>query len=82
MFGGHGKILRVNLSESKITEEEIPEELFDKYLTGAGLATHYLYHEVPKGADPLGSESELIFMNGTITGAQAPSTGRYNLVFK
>jgi len=82
MFGGHGKILRVNLSESKITEEEIPEDLFDKYLTGAGLATHYLYHEVPKGADPLGPESELIFMNGTITGAQAPSTGRYNLVFK
>jgi len=82
MFGGHGKILRVNLSESKVSEEGIPEDLFDKFLTGAGLATHYLYHEVPKGADPLGPESELIFMTGAITGAQAPSTGRYTLVFK
>lgn len=82
MFGGHGKILRVNLSESKVSQEGIPEDLFDKFLTGAGLATHYLYHEVPKGADPLGPESELILMTGAITGAQAPSTGRYTLVFK
>lgn len=82
MFGGHGKLLRVNLSESKISEEEIPQDLFDKFLTGAGLATHYLYHEVPKGAEPLGPENELIFMSGAITGAQAPSTGRYNVVFK
>ncbi len=82
MFGGHGKILRVNLSESKVSEEGIPEDLFDKFLTGAGLATHYLYHEVPKGADPLGPENELILMTGAITGAQAPSTGRYTLVFK
>ena len=42
MFGGHGKLLRVDLSEGKVQEEEIPEELFDKFLTGAGLATHYL----------------------------------------
>jgi len=82
MFGGHGKILRVNLSESKVSEEKIPEDLFDKYLTGAGLATHYLYHDVPKGADPLGPENELIAMTGPLTGATAPSTGRYNWVFK
>ena len=82
MFGGHGKILRVNLAESKVSEEEIPESLFEKFLTGAGLATHYLYHEVPKGADPLGPENELILMTGALTGAQAPSTGRYTWVFK
>ena len=82
MFGGHGKILRVNLSESKVSQEEIPESLFDKFLTGAGLATHYLYHDVPKGADPLGPENELIAMTGPLTGATAPSTGRYTWVFK
>jgi aldehyde:ferredoxin oxidoreductase len=82
MFGGHGKILRVNLSESKVSQEEIPESLFDKFLTGAGLATHYLYHDVPKGADPLGPENELIAMTGPLTGAAAPSTGRYTWVFK
>ncbi len=82
MFGGHGKILRVNLSQSTVSQEEIPESLFDKFLTGAGLATHYLYRDVPKGADPLGPENELIAMTGPLTGATAPSTGRYTWVFK
>jgi aldehyde:ferredoxin oxidoreductase len=82
MFGAHGKVLRVNLSDSSITDQEISEDLFDKYQTGAGLATHYLYSEVPKGADPLGPENELILMTGTLTGTVAPSTGRFNWVFK
>jgi aldehyde:ferredoxin oxidoreductase len=82
VFGGHGKILRVDLSASKVSSEEIPQSLFDKFLTGAGLATHYLCHEVPRGADPLGPENELILMTGALTGAKAPSTGRFNWVFK
>jgi aldehyde:ferredoxin oxidoreductase len=82
MFGGHGKLLRVNLSEGKVSQEDIPEDLFDKFLTGAGLATHYLFREVPKGAEPLGPENELILMTGVLTGTIAPSTGRFNWVFK
>jgi aldehyde:ferredoxin oxidoreductase len=82
MYGAHGRILRVNLADSKISQEEIPQALFDKFLTGAGLATHYLYREVPKGADPLGPQNELILMTGTLTGTTAPSMGRFNWVFK
>lgn len=82
MFGGHGKILRVNLSGGKVSQEDIPEDLFDKFLTGAGLATHYLFREVPKGTEPLGPENELILMTGALTGTIAPSTGRFNWVFK
>ncbi|HUV53110.1 MAG TPA: aldehyde ferredoxin oxidoreductase family protein [Dehalococcoidia bacterium] len=82
MYGAHGKILRVNLTEHKISEEEIPENLFNKFLTGSGLATYYLYKEVPKGVDPLGPENELILMSGPLTGTHAPSTGRFCWVFK
>lgn len=82
MFGTHGKILRVNLSKSKVSQEELPESMVRKFLGGAGVATKYLWDEVPKGADPLGSENVLIFMTGSLTGATAPSTGRYSVVFK
>jgi len=82
MYGSHGEILRINLSNSRITREAIPQELFDKYLAGAGMATHYLYREVPKGADPLGPQNKLIAMTGALTGTVAPSTGRFNWVFK
>ena len=49
-----GKILRVNLTEGTIAEEDIPDDLAKKFLGGAGLASRYLYEGVPKGAHPLG----------------------------
>lgn len=82
MFGYHGKILRVNLSDSKISQEDLPESMVRKFLGGAGIATKYLWDEVPKGADPLGPENELIFIAGSLTGTVSPSTGRYSVVFK
>jgi len=82
MSGCHGKILRVNLSSGLISEEMVPESIHKKYLGGAGLATKYLWDEVPEGADPLGPENRLIFMAGSLTGVVAPSTGRFSVVAK
>lgn len=82
MSGCHGKLLRVDLSSGKISEEAIPDQLHKEYLGGAGLATKYLWDEVPQGADPLGPENKLIFMAGSLTGVVAPSTGRYSVVAK
>ncbi|MCJ7775253.1 MAG: aldehyde ferredoxin oxidoreductase family protein [Desulfobulbaceae bacterium] len=82
MFGLMGKILRVNLTEGKILEEEIPEEMAKKFLGGRGLASKYLFDEVKPGADPLGSRNKLIFMSGLLTGTASPSAGRYSVVTK
>jgi aldehyde:ferredoxin oxidoreductase len=77
-----GKILRVDLSEGKLWDEELSEELTRKYLGGAGLGTYYLYNEVPQGADPLGPDNRLIFMTGPLTGTASPSAARYSVVTK
>jgi len=82
MFGYMGKILRVNLSKSKITEEFPDENTLKMFLGGSGLATKYLFDEVKKGTDPLGPENKLIFMTGPLTGTPSPSTGRYIVVSK
>ncbi len=82
MFGYHGKVLKVDLSGGRIMEENIPEDFYRDYLGGAGLATKFLWDEMPGGADPLGPENRLIFMTGSLTGAIAPSTGRYSVVAK
>ena len=82
MYGNTGKILRVNLSDSRISEESPKEEVYQKFIGGAGLATKYLIDEVPKGADPLGPENKLIFINGAMGGTIAPSAGRYDVVAK
>jgi aldehyde:ferredoxin oxidoreductase len=82
MFGYMGKILRVDLSKSKITEEFPDENTLKMFLGGSGLATKYLFDEVKKGTDPLGPENKLIFMTGPLTGTPSPSTGRYIVVAK
>ena len=82
MFGYMGKILRVNLSTSKITEEFPDVNTLKKFLGGSGLATKYLLDEVKKGIDPLGPENKLIFMTGPLTGTTSPSGGRYTVVAK
>ena len=82
MYGLMGKILRVNLTDGKITEEAIPEKTARMYLGGGGLATKYLYDEVKKGTDPFSPDNKLIFMTGPLTGTSCPSAGRYSVVSK
>jgi aldehyde:ferredoxin oxidoreductase len=82
LYAFMGKILRVNLTEAKISEEDIREDWAEKYMGGAGLATKYLYEEVGKGIDPLGPENPLIFMTGPLTGTASASASRYSVVAK
>lgn len=82
MFGLMGKILRVNLTDRKIFQEEIPEEAAKKYLGGRGLASKYLFDEVKPEISPLGPENKLIFMSGLLTGTLSPSAARYSVVAK
>ena len=77
-----GQILRVNLTEGTVTPEDIREDWAKAFLGGAGLATRYLYDEVPRGADPLGPDNRLIFMTGPLTGTASASAGRYSVVAK
>ena len=80
--GYMGKILRINLSEGKIEEENLRQDWAQKFIGGAGLATRYLYDEVPAGVDPLGPENKLIFMTGPLTGTISASAARYSVVAK
>jgi aldehyde:ferredoxin oxidoreductase len=80
--GFMGRILRINLTAGSISEEVIPEDKIRKYLGGVGVATSYLYNEVPAGVDPLGAENKLIFMTGLLTGTASASAARYSVVAK
>ncbi len=81
-YGFMGCILRVDLTEGSISSEEIRRDWAEKYIGGSGLATRYLYEQVPKGIDPLGPENVLIFMTGPLTGTASASASRYSAVAK
>jgi aldehyde:ferredoxin oxidoreductase len=81
-FGYMGKILMVDLSTSDIHEEVIPDHVYERYLSGMGLAAHLLYHRIPAGADPLGPDNLLGFVSGLLTGTGSLFSGRWMVVGK
>jgi aldehyde:ferredoxin oxidoreductase len=75
-------VLRVDLDQGEIRQEEIRSSLVKEYLGGRGLASKILYDELAPDIDPLGPENKLIFATGLLTGTPAPSGGRYMVVSK
>ena len=75
--GCTGKILRVNLSENRISTESVEKGIHRKFLGGSGLVAHYLLKELSPGVDPLGPENKLVFALGPVTGMALPGSGRH-----
>lgn len=76
------RVLNVDLTRRKVWSEEIPIEEIAKYLGGRGIAAKLLYERTAGGIDPLGPENVLIFSPGTLTGTNAPSSGRSSMTCK
>jgi aldehyde:ferredoxin oxidoreductase len=79
MKGYQGKILRVNLTQSRISEESPPEEYYKLYLGGRGFIIHTLLNETPRGVDALSPENKIIFALGPITGHPLMGSGRNSI---
>jgi aldehyde:ferredoxin oxidoreductase len=82
MYGWHLKILRVNLTTKKITQEDVDPKIARDYLGGRGWAIHYLYKGMDPMADALSPENVLIFATGPLTATPAPTGNRYMVVTK
>jgi len=77
--GYMGKLLRVNLTNRRISEEPLRTEWARDYLGGAGLAARILFDELQAGVDPLSPQNKLLFMTGPITGTPFPASARYEV---
>ena len=82
MNGYGGTILRVNLTEGRITRERTPDAVARDFLGGRGFGAHFLFQEVPKGADPLGPENTLIISSGPFAGMLIPGGGKCDFTCK
>lgn len=71
------KILRVNMTNLRITEEEAPQQYQD--LGGRALSSQMICDEVDPTCHPLGPNNKLVFAPGIVTGTAAPSSGRISV---
>ncbi|RLD03287.1 MAG: aldehyde ferredoxin oxidoreductase, partial [Chloroflexi bacterium] len=82
MYGWHGKILRVDLTNEKTSIEDVDPKIAKDYIGGRGWAIRYLTDEVDPQVEPFDPENKLIFTTGTLTATTAPTGNRYMVVTK
>lgn len=76
------KLARINLTTGEIKVEKLDIDMAKKFIGGRGLGTKMLYDEGCATVEPLSPENKLIYITGPLTGAAAPSSGRYMVVTK
>ena len=81
-YAYYEKIARINLTTGTVTVEKLDTEVAKKYIGGRGLGTKIVYDEGCATVDPLGPDNKLVYVTGPLTGAGAPSSGRYMVVTK
>jgi len=81
MHGWMGKILCVDLSNSKITE--VPTQPYvEQYLGGRGIASRIYWETVAPEIKTFDPENRLIFMTGPMTGTGVPAANRMSIAAK
>ncbi len=80
--GYMGGVLFVDLTRGEIREEILPDNMYQKYIGGMGLAAYILYNKIPAGANPLGPDNIIGFLPGLLTGTGSYFTGRWMVVGK
>lgn len=76
MKGWRGTIVRVDLTNEKITKQSLNELVAKDFIGGRGLNSKTLFDEVKPGIDPLSSENVLCLAPGPFSGTQLRLTSR------
>ena len=82
LFGYTGKILRVDLTGSKITSEAINTDSLRKYVGGASLGSKFIFDEVPPGVKWSDPENRLFIGAGPLSGTMIGGSGGIAIVTK
>ncbi|UMZ73761.1 aldehyde ferredoxin oxidoreductase C-terminal domain-containing protein [Natranaerofaba carboxydovora] len=70
-------LLRVNMKEGKITDEQLNNEL--QRIGGRALTSHVVSQEVNPNCDPLSGENKIIFAVGPFAGTNLTCSGRLSI---
>ena len=76
------KYITIDLSNGKVSDYPISEDLYIKYIGGKALGARLLFDLMPIGVDPLSADNIMIVNTGPMNGTGAPSSSRFNMTFK
>jgi aldehyde:ferredoxin oxidoreductase len=83
MIGGYTKrILKIDLSQKKIEEDNLKEEMAKAFISGRGLGDKILFDELEPKIDPLSPDNIIILSTGALVGTDTPFCSRSYITTK
>ena len=82
MYGFHGRLLHIDLSEQTSAWRELDEARLQAFLGGIGLGTSLLYEYARPGVEPFAPENPLIFTSAPLVGTGLTTTAKFAVVTK
>ena len=77
MKGVWNKILRVDLNEKKVTTQDVPDEAYEYFLGGEGLAAWVMWKECPRGTTAFDPANRLTFATGPMQGIKQSGAAKW-----
>ncbi|MBW2598731.1 MAG: aldehyde ferredoxin oxidoreductase family protein [Deltaproteobacteria bacterium] len=72
--GNFGKVLEIDLSKKTFKTRTVSEDIYQKFLGGAGMGDYFLLDEYKSHKDPFAEDSFLYLGAGPLDGTYCPST--------
>ncbi|MFH1639701.1 MAG: aldehyde ferredoxin oxidoreductase C-terminal domain-containing protein, partial [Chloroflexota bacterium] len=80
LYGYAGKLLRIDLTNEKVTEEKLDEATLRKWVGGTGLGAKYLWEEVPASVKWSDEGNRIIIASGPLGGTVVSGSGTLSVV--
>jgi aldehyde:ferredoxin oxidoreductase len=77
MKGIWNKVLKVDLSNGTCEAEQLPDELYEKFLGGAGMVAYVLWRESPRGTTTFDPANRLTFAAGPMQGIKQTGAAKW-----
>ena len=82
MKGLAGEYLEVDLTTGRFEKKPVDENMFQRFLGGAGVAAKMFFDTEDPNLDPLSSENPLYFFTGALAGSGVPGSSRFAVCAK
>jgi aldehyde:ferredoxin oxidoreductase len=77
-----GKMLRVDLTKGKLSDEELPESILKTWVGGIGLGIHFLFKEVPPKTSWDHPDNRVIIASGPLGATRVEGSGTFAVCTK
>ena len=71
------RILRVDLTNGTCKPEQMPDEIYEKFLGGAGMSAYMLWRECPRGTTAFDPANRLTFAPGPMQGLKQSGAAKW-----